>query len=209
MYRDGSIRKYLDDAAAGSAAPGGGSVSAFAGALATTMGSMAAHFTVGRKKFLDVEPLVKGVLSRLERERETLLELMDRDVEAYGAVSAAYARPRGTAEEKAARTAKIQEALVVAMDVPLRTMRACLDVLRDLSQLVDVANPNLISDVGVSAILAEAALRAAKLNVEVNLASLMDEALARRTGEEVHRAAEEAARTLRDVLAKVSAKMTS
>jgi formiminotetrahydrofolate cyclodeaminase len=209
MYRDGSIRKYLEDAAAGSATPGGGSVSAFAGALATTMGSMAANFTLGRKKFLDVEPRVKRVLARLDRERQNLLELMDLDVEAYGAVSAAHAGPKETPEEKAARSAKIQEALVVAMDVPLRTVRACLDVLRELAQLADVANPNLISDVGVSAILAEAALRGAKLNVEINLVSLMDEALAKRTGEEIGSAAEEAARTLGEVLTKVSAKITS
>ena len=209
MYRDGSIRKYLEDAAAGSATPGGGSVSAFAGALATTMGSMAANFTLGRKKFLDAEPRVKRVLARLDRERQNLLELMDLDVEAYGAVSAAHAGPKETPEEKAARSAKIQEALVVAMDVPLRTVRACLDVLRELAQLADVANPNLISDVGVSANLAEAALRGAKLNGEINLVSLMDEALAKRTGEEIGSAAEEAARTLGEVLTKVSAKITS
>jgi len=209
MYRDGSIRKYLDDAAAGIPAPGGGSVSAFAGALATTMGSMAANFTVGKKKFLEVEPRVKSILARLDRGRETLLELMDRDVEAYGVVSAAYRMPRETTEEKTARTAKIQEALVVAMDVPLRTVRACLDVLRELAQLVDIANPNLISDVGVSAILAEAALRGAKLNVEINLVSLKDEALARQTRAEVEGAEVEGARILCEVLTKVGAKMTS
>jgi len=206
MYRDGSIRKYLEDAAAGTPTPGGGSVSAFAGALATTMGSMAANFTAGKKKFLDVEPRVKSILERLDRERETLLELMDLDVEAYGAVSAAYARPK---EEKTARSAKIQQALAAAMDVPLRTMRACLAVLHELAQLVDVANPNLISDVGVSAILAEAALRGAKLNVEINLASLTDEAAAKRTGDEIAGAAEEAARTVREVLTKVRARITS
>jgi formiminotetrahydrofolate cyclodeaminase len=209
MYRDGSIRKYLDDAAAGIPAPGGGSVSAFAGALATTMGSMAANFTVGRKKFLDVEPRVKNILARLDRLRETLLELMDQDVEAYGVVSGAYGMPKETAAEKATRTAKIQEALVVAMDVPLRTVRASIDVLRELAELVDVANPNLISDVGVSAILAEAALRGAKLNVEINLVSLKDDALAKKTAAEVECAEEEAARTLCEILAKVGAKMKS
>jgi len=209
VYRNGSLRKYLDDAAAGIPAPGGGSVSALAGALATTMGSMAANFTVGKKKFLDVELRVKSVLARLDREREMLLELMDQDVEAYGVVSSAYSMPRETSEEKAARTAKIQEALVVAMDVPLRTVRVCVDVLRELTELVDIANPNLISDVGVSAILAEAALRGAKLNVEINLMSLKDEALVKRTAEDIGGAAEEASRMLRGILSKVGAKMQS
>ena len=112
MYRDGTIRKYLDDAAAGIPAPGGGSVSALAGALATTMGSMAANFTVGKKKFLDVEPRVREILTKLDGLRERLLELVDEDVKAYGVVSAAYGMPKETSEEKTARSAKIQEALV-------------------------------------------------------------------------------------------------
>ena len=75
MYRDGSIAKYFEDASAGIPAPGGGSVSAFAGALATTMGSMAANFTVRKKKFREVEPQVKEILGRLAALREELLAL--------------------------------------------------------------------------------------------------------------------------------------
>ena len=209
MYRDGSITKYLEDAAAGIPAPGGGSVSAFAGALATTMGSMAANFTVGKKKFREVEPRVKEALGELAALRAKLLELTDEDVEAYGVVSAAYGMPKGTPEERTARSAKIQEALVVAMDVPLRTVRACRDVITELAALVDIANPNLISDVGVSAILAEAALRGARLNVEINLAFLKDEELVKKTAAEVENIAEEAARTAREVVTKVEAKIKS
>jgi len=209
MYRDGEIRKYLDDAASGTPAPGGGSVSAFAGALACTMGSMAANFTVGKKKFREVEPKVREILTRLDELRGKLLELADEDVEAYSVVSGAYLMPKNTPEEKAARTAKIQEALVVAMDVPLKTVRACASVIRDLRLLVDIANPNLISDVGVSAILAEAALGGAKLNVEINLAYLKDEELVRKTAGEVDGLQQEAEGIVREVMGKVKAKIAS
>ncbi len=199
MYRDGTIRKYFDDASAGIPAPGGGSVSALAGALATTMGSMAANFTVGRKKFAAVEPEAKAVLARLADLRERLLVLMDDDVAAYSVVSAAYGMPKETPGEKAARTARIQEALVVAMDAPLRTVRACAEVMRALGDLAPIANPNLLSDVGVAAVLAEAAVRGAKLNVDVNLASLADAGLVARTRAEAEGLAVEAARIMREV----------
>jgi len=209
VYCDGSIARYLEDAAAGIPAPGGGSVSAFAAALASTMGSMAANFTVGKKKFREVEPQVKEILARLAALRERLLALTDEDVEAYGVVSAAYGMPKDTPEEKAARSAKVQEALVVAMDVPLKTVRACGQVIGELARLVDIANPNLISDVGVSAILAEAAMRGARMNVDINLAYLKDGQLVSRTRAEVEALAEEGGRTAREIVAKVEAKINS
>ena len=209
MYRDGTIRKYLDDAAAGIPAPGGGSVSALAGALATTMGSMAANFTVGKKKFSAVEPEAKAVRARLDGLRERLLDLVDEDVAAYTVVAAAYGMPRDTPEQKSARTAKIQEALVVAMDAPLRTMRACAEVLRALEGFAGIANPNLLSDVGVAAVLAEAALRGAKFNVDVNLAALANDERVRRTKAEAETLAAEAARVMAAVVAGVEAQLTS
>ena len=106
---------------------------------------------------------------------------MDEDTKAYASVSAAYAMPKETAEQAAARSAAIQKALVVAMDAPLRVVRTCREALTPVARLAEIANPNLISDVGVAAILAEAALRAAKLNVEINLQSLEDKALASAT----------------------------
>jgi glutamate formiminotransferase/formiminotetrahydrofolate cyclodeaminase len=148
---------------------------------------------------------VKELLAQLDALREQLLGLMDEDVAAYGVVSAAYGMPRETPAEKAARSAKIQEALVTAMDTPLRTMRACAGTLRVLAELVDRTNPNLASDVGVSAVLAEAALRGARLNVDANLALLKDAQVVKRTGDEASALAAEAAEILREVTGKVEA----
>ncbi len=128
---------------------------------------------------------------------------MDEDTKAYAAVSAAYAMPKETPEQAAARTAAIQKALVVAMDAPLHVVRACRSALEPIARLAEIANPNLISDVGVAAILAEAALRAAKLNVEINLQSLEDQALSSATRSEIERAAEEARAIARQTMEKV------
>jgi len=181
VYREGTIRTYLDDAASGKPAPGGGSVSALAAALAASMGEMVANFTAGRKKYAAVEEQVRAALSGLTGCRADLLELMDADVEAYGAVSAAYAMPRETNEQKQARKAATDVALRGAMQVPLRIMRRCAQVGADAERLAAVGNPNLITDAGVSAILAEAACAAARLNVEVNLKFLADAALSAET----------------------------
>jgi formiminotetrahydrofolate cyclodeaminase len=203
MYLYGAIRSYAEAASSGQPAPGGGSVAALAGALGMTMGCMAANFTVGKKKFKAVEPEIRQLLGACLRVRDDLLRLMDEDTKAYAAVSAAYAMPKETPEQAAARTAMIQKALLVAMDAPLRVIRACRSALEPIARLADIGNPNLISDVGVATILAEAALRAAKLNVEINLRSLEDKALSSATRGEIERAADEARAIARLTMEKV------
>ncbi len=181
MYREGTIRTYLDDAASNKPAPGGGSISALAAALAASMGEMVGNFTAGRKKYAAVEEEVRAALAALAECRADLLELMDADVEAYSAVGAAYGMPRETDEQKAARKAATNAAMRGAMQVPLRIMRRCAQVGAAAERLAAVGNANLITDAGVSAILAEAACAAARLNVEVNLKFVADAALTAET----------------------------
>ncbi|MHC5033755.1 MAG: cyclodeaminase/cyclohydrolase family protein [Planctomycetota bacterium] len=185
MYRQGELATYVEDAAAKKPAPGGGSVSAVAGALAAAMSEMAANFTAGKKKFAGVEEEIQAMLGELAACRDALLDLMDRDVEAYGAVDKAYSMPRGTDDEKSARRQAVDAALRGAMQAPLDVMRRCAAVGVIADRLADIGNPNLITDVGVSAILAEAACAAARLNVEVNLKFLRDSELLDRTGSEM------------------------
>jgi len=188
------MREYLDAAAAGTPTPGGGSVSALAGALGTTMASMAANFTIGKKKFKDVEQEAMAIASSMEKLRARLTDAMQKDTEAYSEVGAAYAMPKLTAEERSARAGAIQKALRTAMGPPLEVVRASLEALRLARRLADIANPNLITDVGVAAILLEAAAKGAYLNVVVNLAGLDDAELVRRTSSECTEALAEAAR---------------
>lgn len=208
MYLDGSIRQYLDDAASNKSAPGGGSVSAAAGALGASMASMACNFTVGKKKFADVEEQVKEILALCEENRNKLLALMDADVSEYSKVTAAYGMPKDTDEQKEARRAAIQEALKAAMAVPLDAMRACSSVIASLKNLVDIANPNLISDVGVAAILCTAGLEGAKLNVEINLAYLKDEALVNQVRQEIDSTTMLARQVQAEVVEKVRRKVS-
>lgn len=209
MYAYRTVRTYIEAASAGNPTPGGGSVAALAGALAASMACMAANFTVGREKFKAVEPQVREQLNTCLAARDELLRLMDKDVEAYGAVSAAYGLPRETAAEKSARKAAIQQALLKAMTPPLETFRVCLLALRATAKLADLSNPNLISDVGVAAILAEAALRAAKLNIEINLRLIKNAEIVSRTRKEIEAASETAAELAAMTLKKVSGVMES
>jgi formiminotetrahydrofolate cyclodeaminase len=205
VYRTQAVETYLADAAAGIPTPGGGSASALAGALGAAMACMAANFTVGKKKFRPVEPEVRDILDECQAGMHALLEHVDADVAAYSAVDAAFALPKDTEERKAARTAAIQAALRVALATPLAAVRQCLALVRRLDRLVEVANPNLISDVGVAAVLLEAALRGAQINVEVNLASLRDEPFVAATRAELDAAAAEAAQAAATVLRRVHA----
>ncbi len=145
------------------------------------MGEMVGNFTAGRKKYAAVEEEVRAALAALAECRADLLELMDADVEAYSAVGAAYGMPRETDEQKAARKAATNAAMRGAMQVPLRIMRRCAQVGAAAERLAAVGNANLITDAGVSAILAEAACAAARLNVEVNLKFVADAALTAET----------------------------
>jgi len=167
------------------------------------MGEMAANFTVQREKFKDVEPQVKEILAALEKTQEKMLHSIDEDSVAYEQLSATYKLPRATEEEKAARKSQIQQALKGAMAVPLEVVRSCLAVLVELDRLVELANPNLISDVGVSAVLAEAALRGAKLNVEINLAYLEEPELVASSRQEVEQSARQAKELADSVLGRV------
>jgi formiminotetrahydrofolate cyclodeaminase len=179
------LSAYLADAAARTPTPGGGSVTALVGALATTMASMAANFTTGAEKFRPVENQIRTDLELLEAARRKFLDLLHRDIEAYADLSAAYKLPKASDSEKATRDAAVQQALSEAMLVPLKSSKVAIQVLEITSELAAIANPNLLSDVAVAAILAEAAYAASRVNVEVNLQSCSNPALVSSTRREL------------------------
>jgi len=170
-----TVQDYCKRLASNEPTPGGGSGAAVAGALAAASAAMAANFTVGKKKFANVQADIERILEVLNTQQQKLLELADADAEAYSKVGAAYGMPRDTDAEKEARQQAIQEALMAAAEVPMGVVEACAAVIAVLPELADKCNPNLISDVGVGAQLGSAALAAAQLNVEVNLALIKDE----------------------------------
>lgn len=167
---------YLDRLAAKQPAPGGGSAAALVGALAAALESMVANFTVGKQAYREVEEEVRALLERSEGLRAELSKLVQADMDVYSKVSSAYGLPRGTAVQKAARSEAIQAALKVAAQVPYKVVLACDKVLSLCPELAAKGSSNLISDVGVAVVFAEAALQAAYLNVEINLAGIKDDA---------------------------------
>lgn len=203
-YRTEPLETYVSDAAAGQPTPGGGSASALAGSLGAAMACMAANFTVDQKKYKDVWPRVNELLDRCRAAREELLELVDEDVAAYANVSQAFGMSTKSDEERKARRAAIQTGLRAAMQPPLKTFRACADVIDTLKELGQLANPNLVSDVGVAAALCLGALEGAQLNVEINLAFLKDEELVNRTRDELAETGKPARAAARKVLDKIS-----
>ncbi len=204
MYIDEPLKKYLDEAASGSPTPGGGSVAALAGALGAALTSMVCNFTVGKKKYADVEAEVSQILSEAEELRARLQDLTVEDTQAYGQVSAAYGMPRETSEEKAARSEAIQKALKVAMKAPLEAAVCCHKILKLNEPLVEKGNQNLISDVGVAVLLAESAMRSAVLNVEINLSYIKDEKLCQETREKLRPMVAEAVELRSKVYEKVN-----
>lgn len=167
---------WLEALASAHPTPGGGAASAVLIAAGAALVEMACTLTVGREKFRAVEPLMQETAARARALRIEASGLSAEDAAAFDAVSAAYALPRGTSEEKAARSARIQEALHGATEVPLRTARAGVAVLDLAAAIAGKANPNVVSDVGAGALSARAGAEAAALNVEINLASLKDAA---------------------------------
>jgi formiminotetrahydrofolate cyclodeaminase len=170
------LGEYLDRLAAKLPAPGGGSAAALVGALAAALESMVANFTVGKEAYRAVEAEVQGLLEQSEALRGELAKLVQADMDVYSKVSCAFGLPRESAEQKTARTEAIQAALKVAAQVPYKVTVACDKVLSICPQLAQKGSVNLISDVGVAVVFAEAALQAAYLNVEINLAGIKDDA---------------------------------
>lgn len=170
-----TIAQFLDALASGEAVPGGGAAAALEAAIGAALVSMVCNLTIGKERYRDYEQTMIEARVAAEDLRAQAVALAAEDGAAYAAVGAAYGLPRGTDEEKAARQARIQEALKGATDVPLRTVALAARVIDLSAGVVDGANTNAISDVGVGALSARTALDGAALNVKINLALIKDE----------------------------------
>ncbi len=185
MLTSFAVSEYVEQLASKRPAPGGGSAAALVGALGAALGEMVANFTVGKKKFAEVEEEVGAALATLTDLRRRLLGLTDADAEAYTKVGAAYAMPKDTEEQKADRAQAIEQALQAAAEVPRQVVLISGQVLVELPVLLEKGNPNLLSDVGVAAKLALAAAECGWLNVEINLAFIKDEKFTTQLREEM------------------------
>ena len=182
---DSSLNEFLAQLASKEAVPGGGSVAAVSGAMAAGLITMVCALTIGKQKYAEVEDDVRALQDRAESLRQELQELAEADVDAFRRLSVAYKLPRETSADVAIRRDAIQQATRIATDVPLRTARAAANVLPLCQPAAEKGNSAAISDVGVAALLAQAAVRSALLNVNINLHSLEDAIYVRKTRAQV------------------------
>ena len=176
MYLDQPIRHFMDKLASKSPEPGGGSVAALTGGLGAALVSMVANLTLGKEKYKDVQPQIEQLLKESEKLRTELQDLIQKDTEAYGALSAVYKMPKNTDEEKAARTKTMQAALKKACQVPFEIGLKSLEVAKLAQRAADIGNVGAVSDAGVAVLLAQACAQSAALNVKINVNSIKDDA---------------------------------
>lgn len=202
-----TTEELLTVSASSSPTPGGGSVSAYAGALAASMTCMVANLTVGKEKYKDVEPEVKEILAEAEEVLGLLKSGLSQDIAEFSNFMAALKLPKGTDEEKALRTEKMQEVLISATDTPLAISQNCFRILQLAQRIAPIGNKGAISDVGVSAYLAESALKSAMLSVDINLPGIKDGAYQERVKAERTRLFEQAAIICAETVAVVQSRL--
>lgn len=182
---DTSLCSFLDELASGSPAPGGGSVAALSGALGAALASMVCQLTVHKQGYEPIQNELPILIDRTNNLRKEFTVLIDEDTSAYNKVVSALKLPKNTEEEKATRREALQKAFIGAAEVPLHTARLCSDLLTLADEVAHKGNKNSITDAAVAALMAQAGLEAAVLNVRINLSSIKDEDYVNKVAEEL------------------------
>ena len=201
--RELPLETFLDQAASAAPTPGGGAVAAVGGALAASMVAMTARLTEGRRQYEAVQEQVAELAAAADAARQALLDLAEADATAYAGVVDAMRLPRGDEAERAARTAALQATLVEATRVPAAIAERCRAVLALAETAAEITNRNALGDVATGAFLAEAGMRAAAVQAELNLASIADAAYTAAMAEQLRPAAAGAPERLAAILATV------
>ena len=202
-----TTEEFLTVSSSSSPTPGGGSVSAYVGALAASMTCMVANLTIGKEKYKEVEPQVKEILSQADMVLTLLKTGLSQDIAEFSNFMAVLKLPKSTDEEKAVRTEKLQEVLVSATDTPLGISQNCFKIIQLAKELAPIGNKGAISDVGVAAYLAESALKSAMLSVDINLPGIKDESYKEKVLAERTRLFEQAAVLCAETVAIVQSRM--
>lgn len=198
---------FAEETASESPAPGGGSISAYMGALGAALGTMVANLSSHKAGWDDRWEEFSDWAERGQAVMTELLHLVDEDTDAFNRIMNVFAMPKSTDEEKAARSAALQEATLYATQVPLRTMRTAVRVFDIVRAMAADGNPNSVSDAGVGALAARSAVLGARLNVKINAAGLKDRAVADALVAEAEQLAAEAERLEKEVLTIVEQKI--
>lgn len=172
---DLSLTGFANQTASESPAPGGGSVAAYCGALSASLATMVANLSSHKRGWDDRWKEFSDYAERGEALKNQLLDLVDRDTNAFNLIMEAFGLPKSNEEEKAKRSEAIQEATKVAINTPLETMKVSLESMNLCWDMVQHGNPNSITDGAVGALAARAGVIGAELNVKINLGDLKDQ----------------------------------
>lgn len=186
------INTFLDTLASDAPAPGGGSAAALCSSMGASLVIMVCNLTKGKKKYAEYDEFIGGVLAEALPLKEKIQAVIDRDTEAFNVVSAAYKLPKDTDEQKAARRAEIDRALLGAAAVPLELMRLSARALVLAESLIGKSNTSCASDLGVAALTLRTGIHGAWLNVKINIDG-MESAEAAAMMEEGHKLLSESA----------------
>lgn len=202
-----SLIDFADETASESPAPGGGSVSAYVGALGVSLATMVANLSSHKKGWDDRWKEFSVWADKGQEIKKALVALVDEDTRAFNQIMNAFGLPKGTEKEKLERTAAIQAATKNAIEVPLRVMKISLDSMDVIEAMVKEGNPNSVTDAGVGALCARSAVIGAYLNVKINGSGLKDQAYLEKTLKEADAMVKEAEKREAEILAMVHAKI--
>jgi len=183
---DRTLRAFSDDLASDAPVPGGGSAAAYAAAMGAALAAMVARIAAKRSE----DESLRDYIGEVDNLRADFVRLVDDDSAAYARVAEAMKLPRATDDEKKVRAERVQSALLAASRVPLEVAKTSRRLLDACERGLQKAPPAAVSDVGVGALMADAALRGAALNVMINLSSLKDRAQVKALSEDLDRAIE-------------------
>ncbi|TAE88623.1 MAG: glutamate formimidoyltransferase [Bacteroidetes bacterium] len=173
-----NLRGFADETASESPAPGGGSISAYVGTLGAALGTMVANLSAGKRGWEEHLALFSDAAENGQQIKDTLLKLVDEDTNAFNKIMHAFGQPKGTDEEKRARTQAIEDATKYACEIPLKVMETSFGALNLLALMIEKGNPNSITDAGVGVLCIKTAVRGAYFNVLVNAQGLKDRTFA-------------------------------
>ncbi|MEW6622151.1 MAG: cyclodeaminase/cyclohydrolase family protein [Bacillota bacterium] len=200
MLVDLPVKDFIQEVAKDSPAPGGGSVAALAGAISAALVSMVANLTIGREKYKEQEEELIIVREKAAVLQEKLTHIVDEDTQTFNLVMNAYKMPKTTEEEKTKRTQAIQEALKRASELPMEAAECSLEAMKLVKVVVEKGNPNCISDAGVGCLMAEAGLKGALFNVEINIGSIKDEEFKNQMQSKVEQLSQEAQNLSKEII---------
>lgn len=198
---------FADETASESPAPGGGSISAYVGALGASLATMVANLSSHKRGWDERWEEFSDAAERGQQIKDALLRTVDEDTDAFKLIMEAFGLPKNTPEEKAARKAAIQAGTRRAIEVPFKVMKLAFDSLPLIKQMVETGNPNSVTDAGVGALCARAAVRGAFMNIQVNTAGFDDKAFADQVLSEGQKMADEADKMEREILELVKGRL--